>query len=43
MGDDERGSVKKSHTSNGPRSLRGTMVHRSPKTLRGKSVVPDKE
>lgn len=26
----------------GTRSLRGTMIHRSPKTLRGKGVVQDK-
>ena len=41
--DPARGTVKKSFTDDGPRSLRGTMIHRSPKTLRGRSVVADKE
>lgn len=36
-------SAQVSHADRkGTRSLKGRMVHRFPKTLRGKSVVPDK-
>lgn len=40
--DKERGKVKKSYTDKGAHGLRGDMIHRAPKTLRGKAVVPDK-
>jgi hypothetical protein len=40
--DSGRANVSKSYTAHGSRGLKTPMMHRSPKTLRGKSVVTDK-
>jgi hypothetical protein len=38
-----RTNISKSYTAHGPKGLKTPMMHRAPKTLRGRSVVPDKE